>query len=177
MHLRAKLALALTPLVVVPVIALGWLTWESLRDKLHAEAEQGMQAALLLADQGLTDLVTNADADADLLASAPETEGYAELHANGNAEPEAKAALLRLFERYRAAYPDYLAIRLLDGAGRVLVGTAAIGLADGAAAALSDAPSRDRAGLARTRRMDPDADLLHVRHRVEAPAASAACSC
>jgi len=170
MHLRAKLALALTPLVVVPVIALGWLTWESLRDKLHAEAEQGMQAALLLADQGLTDLVTNADADADLLASAPETEGYAELRARGGAAPEASAKLLRLFEQYRAAYPDYLAIRLLDGAGRVLVGTAAVGFADDVAPTLYAATGSDVAGPERTRRMDPDADLLHVRHRVEVPA-------
>lgn len=128
MRLRAKLALALVPLVVVPVFSLGWLTWESLRDKLHGEAERAMEATLLLADQGLTNLVADADAHAALLAAAPETLALvaSSVRPADDLSGE-RATVLRLFEQYRVAYPDYLAIRLLAQDGAVLAGTVAIG--------------------------------------------------
>jgi diguanylate cyclase (GGDEF)-like protein len=176
MHLRAKLALALVPLVVVPVFALGWLTWESLRDKLHGEAERGMEAALLMAGQRLTDLVSDADADAALLAAAPETLALLVRSARRGAQAgdrpadlsAQRAAVLRLFEQYRAAYPDYLAIRLLAQSGMELAATVAIGFQD---AANADLPAPSGATSAeRIRQLDPDAGLLRVRQRVSVAA-------
>ena len=177
MHLRVKLALALVPLVVVPVFALGWLTWESLRDKLHGEAARGMEVALLMADQRLTDLVADADADAALLAAAPETLALLTTSVRqgvGNAPgestedlPAARAALLRLFEQYRAAYPDYLAIRLLGPDGTVLAGTVSIGYR--ATADADEAAPPSHVPPERTRQIDAEAGLLRVRQRVVVP--------
>ncbi len=175
MHLRAKLTLALVPLVVVPVLALGWLTWESLRDKLHGEAERGMETALLTAEQCVTDLLANAKADAALLAAAPETLSLLAASARASDQPDEhaadlaarRAAVLRLFEQYRAAYSDNLAISLLGQDGTVLAHTVAIGLravGDPSGSAAADLLPQERA-----RAMGADAGPLPVRHPVSIP--------
>lgn len=170
MHLRAKLALALGPLVVAPVFALGWLTWESLRNELQGEAERGMQSALLLAEQRLTDLVADAHADAGLLAAAPEVRAYAAALVSADGGAAARADLMRLLEHYRAAYPDYLGIRLLNGAGDILIEASAKGLQDDTAALRAgDAPPA--AAATALQRFDPQADVLHVQRPLVLPAA------
>jgi diguanylate cyclase (GGDEF)-like protein len=167
MRLRVKLALALVPLVVAPVVALGWLTWVSVQGKLEGQAERGMAVALMLADQGLSDLADGAAASAELLASAPEVRAATGPGAD-------TAAAVRLFDRYRATYPDYLSIRLLDGAGGVLAQAAAIGfhgdlpLADPSAAEVAA-----RAGPAPRFDLDANADLLRVYRVVQDPDAAA----
>jgi diguanylate cyclase (GGDEF)-like protein len=172
MYLRGKLALALAPLVVVPVFALGWLTWDSLRHKLYGEAERGMQAALLMADQSLADLVADAMADANLLAAAPETVAFATARAAGSVAAREHAALLRLLEQYRAGYPSYLAIRLMSPDGRLLLGTAAIG-SSALMASVPPATALEAAASQPVRQMQPDADLLHILRPVQVPAGNA----
>jgi len=126
-----------------------------------------MAVALMLADQGLSDLADGAAASAELLASAPAVRS-----ATGPGGDT--SAAVRLFDRYRTTYPDYLSIRLLDGAGGVLAQAAAIGfhgdspLADPYAAEVAA-----RAGPAPRFDMDANADLLRVYRAVQDPDAAA----
>lgn len=112
MRLQAKLALALVPLVSVPVLAFGWLTWSSLGSDLRADAMRAMDAALIVAEQSIEDLVEKAESSLMLLATSAVVEGYAG-NEEGGLDPIPRADVRQLFEDYRAVYPEYDEIRLL----------------------------------------------------------------
>ncbi len=117
MRLQAKLALALVPLILLPVLALGWATWRSLAGDLQHQTAHGLGEALLVADRAVGDLVERAESSIELLASAPETERYARGIDVYDRYHLFQPALLKLFHEYRNAYPDYLEVRFLTPAG------------------------------------------------------------
>lgn len=69
MRLQGKLALALIPLVVGPVLALGWLSWQSLRANLVFNATRGLEVALVGAEQSLAGPLAASTHDSALITA------------------------------------------------------------------------------------------------------------
>lgn len=113
MGLQAKLALALVPLLAGPVLALGWLSYDALRDDLHRESLDGMDAALRLANHAVKVLVGAAKANIELFATSQVVERYARTADEYERYYLLQPGLLRLLYSYREAYPEYLEIRFL----------------------------------------------------------------
>ena len=143
MRLQAKLALALVPLILLPVLALGWASWRYLAGDLRHEAAHGLDDLLLVAERAVGDLVTAAESSVELLASAPETERYARSRKSYGRYHLLQPSLLNLFDDYRNAYPDYLEVRFLTPYGEQDARAAGI-----TAANLPVTPAPDAAQLA-----------------------------
>jgi len=121
MALRAKLLLFLLPLVVGPLLGLGWLAYTQLRD--DAEANLLREMDILLEQVALSEQTQRRTAMANLelfvgsdlverFVFAPEHERVDFL----------LLPLLNLFASYHDAYGQYDEIRLLDAQGRELAG-------------------------------------------------------
>ncbi len=169
MRLQAKLALALIPLILLPVLALGWATWRSLAGDLQHQTEHGLDEALLVADRAVGDLVAGAESSIELLASAPETERYARGVDAYDRYHLLQPALLKLFHEYRNAYPDYLQVRFLTPAGEEDARAAGI-----ASERLPAPPDPDATLLAANAqplllRLDAASDTLLLYRRVALP--------
>ncbi len=118
MRLQAKLSFALVPLIAVPLLVSGWLSWSYLGAELQREAEQSLATALYQVERALDGLVETAHASLELLALAPETERYARATEAGDRYFLFQSPLLKSFQDYRKAYPEYLMIRFLLPDGR-----------------------------------------------------------
>lgn len=128
MRLHAKLALALLPLIALPLLASGWLSWSYLGADLEREARESLDRSMHLVERVVAEMVKNAQASLELLAVAPETERYARTSNPQDRYFLFQAPLLKLFQDYRATYPEYLVIRFLMPHGRVDARAAAFGL-------------------------------------------------
>ncbi|MEA3640725.1 MAG: EAL domain-containing protein [Lamprobacter sp.] len=118
MRLQAKLALALVPLIALPLLASGWLSWSYSGADLQRKAEQSLDTALHHVERATQDLVENANASLDLLTLAPETERYARSSNPEDRYSLFQSPLLKLFQDYRRTYPEYRMVRFLMPDGR-----------------------------------------------------------
>ncbi len=134
MRLQLKLALVLVPLVAGPVLALGWVSYDALRQDLEDTAVQSLDTALDMATQGLHDLMDAAQANSALFAAAGPVERYVRAADDQERTELLQAPLLKLFYQYRAAYPEYQEIRLLRPDGTTDIRVAASDLPDQLAA-------------------------------------------
>jgi hypothetical protein len=124
-RLQLKLALVLVPLVAGPVLALGWVSYDALRQDLKATAVQSLDTTLDAAAQGLRGLVDAAQANSALFAAAGPVERYARAADDQERTDLLQAPLLKLFHQYRDAYPEYQEIRLLRPDGTMDIRVAA----------------------------------------------------
>jgi diguanylate cyclase (GGDEF)-like protein len=166
MRLQAKLALALVPLVAAPVLALGWLAWASMGADLRREAIRGMETSLLLAEQGMTDLLSAAKANAALLAMAPETTRYTRSTNAYHRERLFRPQMRQLLEDYRAAFPEYLEIRFLNSDGTEDIRVATPGYERSSRREEADLQALAAGQDALSMRIDPDEDALLLYRRV-----------
>jgi diguanylate cyclase (GGDEF)-like protein len=124
-RLQLKLALVLVPLVAGPVLALGWVSYDALRQDLEDTAVQSLDTTLDAAAQGLRGLVDAARANSALFAAAGPVERYARAADDQERTDLLQAPLLKLFHQYRDAYPEYQEIRLLRPDGTMDIRVAA----------------------------------------------------
>ncbi|WP_295440689.1 EAL domain-containing protein [uncultured Thiodictyon sp.] len=130
MRLQLKLALVLVPLVAGPVLALGWLSYDALREDLQEAAEHGLDGTLEAVTAGLNELVQTARTNSALFAAAGPVERFARSADEQERATLLQAPLLRLFYQYRDAYPQFQEIRFLRPDGTREVRVAAPGLPD-----------------------------------------------
>ena len=113
MKLRTKILLLLIPLIVLPMLAMGWIAYSELNEKSKQKAFAEMRAAVDHLEEYLGLEVATAVANIDLFAkntlvkkyilSSDEEERYALL----------QAPLLRVFASFQEAFPNYQEIRIL----------------------------------------------------------------
>jgi diguanylate cyclase (GGDEF)-like protein len=139
MGLRGKLALALVPLVLAPVIAAAWVALAATRHVIEGHAEQAMRQALASVERTIADLADTADASLAFLADAPEVVALAEAVQSGRNDLDAeRSAAHRLFDRLRAAFPEHVDLWLADASGVVVIESSATSVRDGAARGAMD---------------------------------------
>jgi len=173
-RLQAKLALALIPLVVVPVLALGWLSWASMRADVQRDASHALDAALLTAEHALAQLVTDLRTNLRLLAGAAAVENYARADNDYDRYYLLQPTLLDLFYQYQDAYPEYVEIRFLtpDGGEDARIAAPGFDVADAHASllrGLAEAASGTDDGSDPVLRLDAGDRLLRAYRRIALP--------
>jgi len=127
MQLQTRLALALVPLIAIPVLALGWLSWTYFGVDLERKSALSLDSSLHLVGQTLADLEQQARRDLELLTIAPETERYARAVDESDRYRLFQTPLLKLFQEYRNVHSEYLVIRFLLPNGKVDARSTAVG--------------------------------------------------
>ena len=129
MRLQSRIILLVLPLIVVPLLALGWMAFSMLRDNVLERDLREMRSVGDQIARSATERIDGAVANLRLFAGAPLLNYYL-------TQPPAdryavlQLSLLSLFDSYRAVYPDYLEIRLLLPDGREDTRSAPPGLAN-----------------------------------------------
>jgi len=113
MKLRTKILLLLIPLIVLPMLIMGWIAYSELNEKSKQKAFAEMQASIDRIAGHLAIEVETAVANIDLFArhtlvkkyilTSDEEERYNLLH----------APLLRVLRSFQEAFPGYYEIRIL----------------------------------------------------------------
>ena len=117
MRLQTKLNLALIPLIVAPLLALGAATYLQVRDNAH---ERTLKQMTTLLDQIGTQVrlqTSAAAANVGLLAQNSLVQKYALTSDAYERASLLQRPLLREFSRFQTAFPDYDDIRLLGPDG------------------------------------------------------------
>jgi diguanylate cyclase (GGDEF)-like protein len=126
LKLQAKVLLLLTPCVILPLVVLGWLGHEQLRDVAERDKLREMSNQL----RGVAALfnveIRNAAANISLISESKEFRDYLRRRDQGRS----RSLLLDTFERYQSAFPQYKQIRYLLPNGREAVGSTSEGGAD-----------------------------------------------
>lgn len=113
MRLRAKLALLLVPLVVVPILVLGWFSYREIDDLTFSRQEMEMAARLEWLASDLSRTETTALANIRLFANDILVRKYLLTGDEALRYTLLQAPLLRLFRSYQKAFPEYVEIRIL----------------------------------------------------------------
>jgi diguanylate cyclase (GGDEF)-like protein len=172
-RLQVKLALALAPLVVGPVLALGWLAYSALRADIERSAGDDLHGALHIAAGAVERLVSRSRANLEVFARLPEVEQYARAADDEDRHYLFQPGLLRLLHGFRDAYPEYLEIRFLLPDGTVDARAARRGWNAGPAVGGRDARAAELARGGDRRRMDLHADgdepVIDLLRRIDLP--------
>jgi len=118
LRLQSKILLLLIPLIIVPILVLGWMAYSLLMD--DARERTRFQVATLLEQiesQAETQLRT-ARANASLFASNPLIKQYIREQASSRDRDILKQRVMNLLLNYQLAYPEYYEIRILGRNGK-----------------------------------------------------------
>ncbi len=126
MKLQAKVLLLLTPCVILPLVVLGWLGHEQLRDVAERDKLREMSNQLRGVAAQFNAEIRNAAANISLISESREFRDYLRRRDQGRSH----SLLLDTFERYQSAFPQYKQIRYLLPNGREAVGSTSEGGTD-----------------------------------------------
>ncbi|MCF7978304.1 MAG: diguanylate cyclase [Chromatiaceae bacterium] len=170
MPLRVKLLLFVLPLVIVPLLGLGWLAFDRLR--VNAETTLLREMDTLLEQVALSEQThrRSALANAKLFAGSSLLKRYL-FAPEGERVSFLLLPLLNLFASYHDAYTDYGDIRLIDPDGKELAryradehaGAAPLADLDGF---LSELNASDKPALARYARDEEGEPRLLIGHQL-----------
>lgn len=113
MKLQAKLIMVVVPLIVVPLLTLGFVGYYQLRDVSTKMTMSEMREALTQVGQGIETTVRTAKANVELFANAATLRRYVLTADDGERYRLMLRPLLRQFAGYQDAYPEYEEIRVL----------------------------------------------------------------
>ncbi len=113
MKLQTKLLVVVTPLIVAPLLALGWIAYVQTRSLSQELTLRELDAVVNQLGNRVEATLLAAETSVGLFAQAPLLRRYVlttdTMERYGLLQP----ALLRLFTGYQRAYPEYYEIRLL----------------------------------------------------------------
>ncbi|MFO1350538.1 MAG: ATP-binding protein [Gammaproteobacteria bacterium] len=119
MRLHTRLLLVVMPLVVAPLLVLGWIAY---RQTSASAVERSLQEVAVILDQiSLTveTVARTAEANIALFANSDVVQQYVLTADEESRYSLMQPTLLRLFASYQKAYPQYRAIQILLPDGRV----------------------------------------------------------
>jgi diguanylate cyclase (GGDEF)-like protein len=122
-RLQSKILLTLVPLTVLPLLALGWVAYDQLRDTSEQRAGEQLTTLVGQLAQQTRLQVETLEANARVFASARLVERYARSEDESERYELLFPPLQRLLEGYLRSYPHYTEMRVLlpDGSEDVRV--------------------------------------------------------
>jgi len=124
LRLQTKILLLLVPLIVLPILSLGWATYSQLKDEARNRT-QGQMKTLLDQIQFHTDSVLQtARANASLFANTELIKNYVQQEPSSARLEAPEHEVLDLLFNYQQAYPEYYEIRILSPHGKELLRSA-----------------------------------------------------
>ena len=124
MRLQTKILLMLIPLIVLPILALGWATYSGMMKDAHKQSRQQMTIALDQVQSRTETQLRTARANASLFANSKLIERF--VHGDPASEPKVKLTPLILDSlfNYQMAYPEYYEIRIVSPRGKEVLRSA-----------------------------------------------------
>ena len=117
MRLRPKLILLVLPLVILPLLGLGWICYQWLADAAYAASAREMTTVAAQLRLGLQATIQTAIANVELLSHSTLVQQYALTEDERQRYTLLQPALLNLFANYQTVYPDYDEILFLTPNG------------------------------------------------------------
>lgn len=117
MRLQNKILLLLVPLIVLPLLALGWTAYSLLMEDARARTQHQVTTLLEQIRFHTESLMQTARANASLFASADPVMQYIQGESDSDRKAELKDEVLDLLFNYQIAYPEYYEIRILSPEG------------------------------------------------------------
>ena len=117
MRLRPKLILLVLPLVILPLLGLGWICYQWLADAAYAAGAREMTTVAAQLRLGLQATIQTATANVELLSHSTLVQQYARIEDERQRYTLLQPALLNLFANYQTVYPDYYEILFLSPNG------------------------------------------------------------
>ena len=113
MRVQAKILLVLVPLVVAPLLALGWSAYHQLRTTAEQKTLDQMDTLLEQVGRQVQDHLRTTRANLDLFSESVLLHSYLLTEDEDERYTLMQPSLLRLFASYQKSYPDYYEIRVL----------------------------------------------------------------
>lgn len=113
MRLHAKVLLVVVPLAVIPLLILGWFSYDQLRATAVERSSSQMTTVMDQMTRGFQMHRDIAKANVKLFADASLVRAYALTKDEEERYVLMLPSLLKLFSSYLRAYPDYSEIRFL----------------------------------------------------------------
>ncbi|MEZ5541100.1 MAG: EAL domain-containing protein [Pseudomonadota bacterium] len=118
MRLQNKILLLLVPLIVLPLLVLGWSAYSLLMEDARARTQHQVTTLLEQIRFHTESVMQTARANASLFASATPITRYVLADPEDSSKPELKEEVLDLLFNYQIAYPEYYEIRIISPAGQ-----------------------------------------------------------
>ena len=113
MKLQTKILLFIVPLVVVPLLVLGWIAYARLGATARQTSLDQMATLLDQIELYAGSLTQSAEANVELFSRSEVLHRYVRTEDEMDRYTLMQPTLLRLFANYQEAYPEYYEIRLL----------------------------------------------------------------
>lgn len=113
MRVQAKILLVLVPLVVAPLLALGWSAYHQLRTTAEQKTLNQMDTLLEQVGRQVQDHLRTTRANLELFSESVLLHSYLLTEDEDERYTLIQPSLLRLFASYQKSYPDYYEIRVL----------------------------------------------------------------
>ncbi len=118
MRLQNKILLLLVPLIVLPLLVLGWSAYALLMEDARDRTQHQVTTLLEQIRFHTESLLQTARANASLFASAAPVTQYILTPPDDPKKPRLKNEVLDLLFNYQLAYPEYYEIRILSSDGQ-----------------------------------------------------------
>ena len=113
MKLRSKLLLLVLPLVVAPLVTLGWIATSELRTVSEGKLLESMRSNLDHMQTHFSDQIRTARANIELFARHTVVKKYVLTEDESERYNLLQGPLLRVFTSFQEAFPQYYEIRIL----------------------------------------------------------------
>ncbi len=113
MKLRLKILLMLLPLTIVPLVTMGWIAYGELQRVSEEKAFEEMYSAINRLKSKAETLLTTATANIKLFSSHATVQKYVLTADEGDRYTLMLNPLLRVFNGFQNAFPDYYEIRII----------------------------------------------------------------
>ena len=124
MRLQTKILLLLVPLIVLPILTLGWATYTQLKDEARNRTQDQMTTLLEQIQFHTASVLQTARANASLFANTELIRNYIQRNPTSKPSAAQEHEVLDLLFNYQQAYPEYYEIRIISPRGKELLRSA-----------------------------------------------------
>jgi len=118
LQLQSKILLLLIPLIIVPILVLGWMAYNLLMEDAHDRTRYQITTLLEQIESQTETQLRTARANASLFASTTLIERYIQAQSSSRDTEILEQQVMNLLFNYQLAYPEYYEIRILSHNGK-----------------------------------------------------------
>jgi diguanylate cyclase (GGDEF)-like protein len=124
LRLQNKILIVLVPLIILPILVLGWTTYTRMLEDAHRQAHQQLTNQLEQVRFNTESQLRTARANASLFASSVLVKRFVHGGLSTDLQVELAPVILDTLFNYQLAYPEYYEIRIVTPEGKELLRSA-----------------------------------------------------
>ena len=118
LQLQSKILVLLIPLIVLPILVLGWMAYSLLMDDARNRTQNHMKTQLEQIESQTVSQLRTARANASLFANTALIKQYVEEQKYFEDKSDLEKQVLDLLYNYQLAYPEYYEMRIISRDGK-----------------------------------------------------------